>query len=391
MPGLYLHIPFCIKKCKYCDFTSYADAENQMDGYVDALIRDMRQYQSFDFEPFTSVYMGGGTPSLLPAPLVERLFHALYRHFPIHTNAEISMECNPGALSPDALDTCRRAGVNRVSLGAQSTDDALLSRIGRIHTRQSIFEAFSLLRQTGFSNINIDIMHGLPGQSTEDYLASIQMLLTLNPTHISAYSLILEEGTPLYDEIQEGLETLPDQDEVCAMQDAGIGLLARQGYARYEVSNFAKPGYACLHNLNYWENGAYIGLGAGAHSAWRLPDGTGREHWTRFENPPSLEAYSLSLDIPMEQREKHIIPPIEEAFETVMLGLRMLAGIHLPAFTARFGAPLDSFFPQSLKKLQKNGLIQADKTHVRATARGMDLLNQVLQEFLAEMNADFTA
>jgi len=381
MPGLYIHIPFCKQKCRYCDFPSYAGAENQIAAYLHALKQEISAKQAAFHAPlFASIFFGGGTPSILPEGVVADLMETIKTAFPIAEDAEVSIECNPGTASEQKLKEYRKAGINRLSIGLQSADDRLLQRIGRIHDCSTFEHTFSAARTAGFENINVDLMHGLPGQNTEDYIHTLEYICALEPEHISAYGLILEEGTPLYRDVMCGDEILPDEDLVADMQDAGIQYLKTQGYERYEVSNFAKQGFRCRHNINYWENGPYLGFGAGAHSAWRV-DG----YWQRFENNRELPSYiHHAADAP----EMQIIPAGEEMFETVMMGLRKTDGLSLDAFLARFGMSFCSAFPKTTKALCEQGLLHIAEQRAYLTEKGLDLQNTALIQFLEENSAE---
>lgn len=375
MPGLYVHIPFCARKCRYCDFPSVEGLQAELPAYLQSLFKEMRAFAALYEQPYQTVFLGGGTPSLLSGEQLYSLMQILQECFSLAPDAEITMECNPGTVDLEKLKAYRQAGVNRLSLGLQSLDDSLLARIGRIHTAQQFFEAYAAAREVGFTNISADCMHGLPGQSAEQYLNTLLQLISLEIPHISAYQLILEEGTPLFKDVKEGAETLPDEALVYDMQDSGMTLLEESGYIRYEISNFALPGSECLHNINYWENGPYLGLGAGAHSAWRMEDG-----WTRWENAKDVRAYIQSDGEP--ERILTHIPADEEAFETVMLGLRMTRGIHLESFQARFGYPFEIVYPKATERLKKAKWLVLEDGYARLTPHGMDMENIVLQYFI---------
>lgn len=379
MPGLYVHIPFCKQKCLYCDFPSYAGAEDRIEAYCAALAQEITALAPEFRMPFDTVFVGGGTPSLLPEHSIAELFEALFRSFSITQNAEISMECNPGTADGRKLAAMRKAGVNRLSLGLQSMDDTLLLRIGRIHNRETFLRSYDAALNAGFTNINVDVMHGLPGQSVDAYMDTLYQLTALSPSHISAYSLILEEGTKLYEAVQNNKEHLPTEDETANMQDAGIAFLAQNGYARYEISNFAKPGQECRHNLNYWQNGSYLGLGAAAHSAWRL-DGA----WRRWSNPSALTDYADMAKAPLFQRDLQQIPPAEERFESVMLALRTIRGLDLAAFHARFQTSFEACYPEAIKTLYRRNWLQIKNGFAALSPQGLDMQNTALLAFLPD-------
>lgn len=386
MPGLYLHIPFCIKKCRYCDFVSFDDSGARLPGYLRALEQEMvLRAREQDWGVFDTVFIGGGTPSLLSGDQLAALMDALRSRFKLAPGVEISMECNPGTLTPAKCKAYREAGINRLSLGIQSMEDSLLTRIGRIHSAFDAVNALRMIKEAGFSNINVDLMYGLPGQTTLDYLSSLQEVLRLSPTHISAYHLTLEENTPLYRSVQAGEEILPGEDAACVMQELGISYMETYYMRRYEISNYARPGFECGHNLNYWHNGAYLGLGLGAHSAWRLAL-NGAASWSRWQNPDDFAAYGTAAKTPLSMLPLEHIDKNEEAFECVMLGLRLIDGISLSEFRARFGCGMEEIFPQSVDRLTGENLLIIDKNNqaARLTPRGLDIQNQVLQVFLEE-------
>ena len=384
MAGIYLHIPFCVKKCRYCDFVSFPD-DGRMASYVDALIAEIRlRADKLPVPPsIESVFFGGGTPSLLSGEQLAAILRALRECYPVSPGAECSVECNPGTVTPDKLEAYRRAGVNRLSIGAQSTDPALLLLIGRIHTRLQFLDAVRFAHKAGFSNINVDVMHGLPTQSAEQYLSTLCDVCDLDVTHISAYSLILEENTPLYHAVKSGELEMPDPDLVADMQDAGIEYLAGTRFHRYEISNFAMDGFQCRHNLNYWDNGEYLGFGLAAHGALRVAGRRGAGQWTRFENTVSLPEYFSRIAagrLPNAQTIR--LYPGDEMFETVMLGLRKVRGIDRAAFATRFGLPVEEAYPEACRKLEQNGWLAVSPTHFALNAKGLDLQNAALQFFM---------
>ena len=377
MIGLYVHIPYCIRKCRYCDFCS-VPVNDSASAYADAVIREIQlRKKQYPNERAKTVFFGGGTPTVLPADDLCRILNALRDAFPLDQDAEISIECNPKTANAKALQTLRRNGFNRLSIGLQSADDALLHRIGRIHTYADFRQTFEWAREAGFHNINVDLMHGLPGQSQAQYLDTLHKVFEIGPDHISAYSLILEEGTPLEADVKRGREQLPDEDAVADMQDAGMAVLETAGYHRYEISNFAKDGYACRHNLIYWNNEPYLGFGVAAHSS--MPE---NGKWYRFSNTDSIPAYlrkTASGKLP--EAERILINTFEQMFETIMLGLRKTEGVSYRAFAERFGCDLRETYPEAIEKNASRGLWAADETHLRLNPRGLDLLNSVLLDF----------
>lgn len=381
MAGLYLHIPYCKSKCRYCDFVSFADCES-MGEYCAALLKEMRlDAAALPKQAYDTVFFGGGTPSILPAGAVAMLMDALHASFEIMPDAEITIEANPGTLNETKLREYRAAGINRLSMGLQSTNDALLETIGRIHRYADFVQNYECARAAGFTNISADLMYGLPGQTVKDHLDAIETLYRLGLNHISAYSLIVEEGTPLYTDVTGGAESLPAEDDVYLMHRRGMEFLETLGYARYEISNYAKPGFASRHNLNYWENGMYLGLGLNSHSAMRI-----NGSWMRFANTERLSDYIVSCNqgIRPLASEPEVIPRAEEIFETVMLGLRKTDGISEAAFRLRFGKSIEDVYPEALKSLATRGWLVWDNGACRLTDEGLDFQNEALLAFLPD-------
>ena len=327
---------------------------------------------------FETVFIGGGTPSLLPSGMIPRLAAKLRENFVFPADAEISIECNPESVSLEKLVQYRACGINRISFGLQSADDAVLKAIGRIHTAADFFRAFKLARQAGFDNINVDIMHGLPGQSSESYLDTIRRTAELGAEHISSYALILTEGTPLFEAVRNGSIELPDEDAVADMEDAGFDLLRSFGYERYEISNFALPGRECRHNLNYWANGDYLGLGLNAHSALHV-----NGKWVRFANKAELSGYNAALNdgkLPVEMTEE--ISRGDEMFECIMVGLRKIKGINRAEFAQRFGIDPVEHYASAVSDAVLAGNMEVTDDSMRLTQRGLDFQNEVLLNFM---------
>lgn len=349
------------------------------EGYVDALTREIDLVARNGEYPasFDTVFFGGGTPSLLSGGQMRRIMDTLRADFSIINDAECSMECNPGTASRENLAAYYDAGINRLSIGLQSSFDDLLCSIGRIHTYSQFCETLRLARQTGFSNINVDVMHGLPGQSLERYLDTLETVCNLGVTHISSYALILEEHTPLYFSVKGKEIVLPDEDAVADMQDAGIDYLESRGYLRYEISNFARAGYECRHNRNYWRNGEYLGFGVAAHSALKL------KSWTRLANTDTTESYFNSLEKGKRPTAETIrLQSADEMFETVMLGLRLVNGLDRESFIVRFGVDVTEAYPVAMDALRKRSWIVETKDRIALNRRGLDLQNEALQFFL---------
>lgn len=374
--GLYVHIPFCVRKCLYCDFVS-----GLLNGagalFVSALKKEIALTPEGGGDTFTSVFFGGGTPTVLGADALAEILGALREKFTIAPDAEITTELNPGTLKEGGAETLYRAGFNRVSMGLQSAHDEELKTLGRIHTRRDFETALARLQGAGFTNINADVMHAIPGQTEESYLDTLRFVTGLGLTHISSYALILEEGTPFYGMVSRGELTLPGEDEAAAMEDAGMAFLGAQGYQRYEISNFAREGFRCRHNLTYWDNLPYLGFGPAAHSSYIS---------TRWHNTESTEAYLGSLEKGVLPREEITrVSPREEEFETVMLGLRKTDGVDETLYKARFGRTVPEAFPKAAAYVKDHGLLKEDSpSRYALNARGLDLDNTVLTEFLAE-------
>lgn len=378
MPGLYIHIPFCRRKCRYCDFVSF-DSHTDISPYIVALLKEMAIISPLVREKeFNTVFIGGGTPSILDGASLAVILNELHKRFTIRTDAEITIECNPESLTLDKLRTYMDCGVNRISIGLQSGDDTVLRAIGRVHTRSQFISAVNSARKVGFSNMNADIMHGLPVQTVQGYLNTIRLVHDLDIPHISSYALILEEHTPLYEDVNCGRVKLPDDDATADMEDMGFELLETLDYKRYEISNFARSGYECRHNLNYWDNGEYIGLGLNAHSVLRV-DG----RWTRWSNTAALDRYimdSANNRPPIEA--VNAISAEEEMFESIMVGLRKLDGISRIAFKSRFGVDPVQHYAAAVSECVLDGNMVLDDDRMRLTAHGLDFQNEVLIKFM---------
>ena len=386
MIGVYVHIPYCLKKCRYCDFCSIP-VDETAGRYRAALETEIAlSGAKHPGERVKTVFFGGGTPTVLPAEDLCAILGAIRNTFAVEPDAEISIECNPKTIGFDGLKRLFDAGFNRLSIGLQATQNELLSRIGRVHTYEEFLVTYAAVRDAGFTNINVDLMHGLPGQTQADYLDAIRTVAALEPTHISAYSLILEEETPLYDDVMHGRETLPDADAVADMEDAGMDLLDALGYRRYEVSNFAMSGFECRHNLIYWHNEPYLGLGVAAHSSM-VEDG----FWVRFSNERSIPAYLKKIGKGKLPRAERIITnTFEQMFESVMLGLRLVKGIDRAAFSDRFGCDVIETYKEAYDKNDRFGFWDhSDPACLRLTPLGMDHLDSVLRDFRERRLIDF--
>lgn len=363
---LYLHIPFCVRKCLYCDFCSLPGKDAADIGrYVQALTREMALCPCE--ETITSVFLGGGTPSLLPPESLKELFCAIRGQYALAPDCEISLEANPGTLTPAFLQAAREAGVNRLSIGVQAAQDELLKRLGRIHTFAQAQQAFALARQAGFQNLSADLMYDLPGQAAQDLLDSVDYVLGEGVSHVSMYALIVEENTPFGRMRRAGELDLPDEDAELCMQQAAIERLKQNGLLRYEVSNFAKEGFACRHNLGYWQRVPYLGLGLAAH---------GFDGQVRYANTADLDSYLAALSHGKLARETaQVLSPQEEWEETLMLGLRMTQGVRLPKERQAALSP-------RLAPLVQAGFVELAGDFLRLTDKGFPVMNAVLVKLL---------
>jgi len=377
--GLYIHIPFCQAKCLYCDFNSYPGLDDLFDDYAAALTREMEQAVQ---ARVATIYLGGGTPTVLPLSHLARILEAARRTFAVDAGAEISLEANPGTVDAAKLDGLLALGVNRLSLGIQSFDDRELQLLGRIHSAAQATAAFRAARQVGFRNVNLDLLYGLPRQPLAAWQASLERALDLQPDHLSLYALTVEAGTPLAGAIACGELPAPDPDLAADMYELAQEVLAAAGFVHYEISNWARGSeFRCRHNLTYWRNEPYLGFGAGAHS-WL--DG---RRWSSTSAPAAYAAQVLRGERPLAGEET--IDRDVEIGETMMLGLRLLdEGVSFEQFHRRFGVHLERRFSGELADLARLDLIETDSQRVRLTARGRLLGNQVFLRFLPDEAAE---
>lgn len=389
MLQLYLHIPFCKQKCFYCDFCSETASYTQMNTYISALQKEIVQIRStWPEADISTVYIGGGTPSILPVELWKQLLYTLQKAFPLNDDVEFTSEANPGTLTDEWLDTAVKYGINRISLGVQAIQPHLLQTLGRIHTFSQSQLAVQMLRKHGIHNINLDIMAGLPSQRPEDYMETLQSVVELDPTHLSAYDLIVEEGTPLSAGIREGRICLPSEEDVADMTESGAEWLTSQGYLQYEISNYSKPGYECKHNLGYWQGAWYAGMGIAAHSL--LPTTQQDFAYIRLANTTEQDCYVQSLQKGESPPfTSSYISPEEACFETMVLRLRTIFGISEKDFLKLHGIPLCEKYGASLESLIHDNLgewIPAVKKSsnrtFRLTKKGLRLQNQALLRFM---------
>ena len=377
---LYLHIPFCVRKCNYCDFFSASGTEEEQAAYVSVMVQEIQSYQELSGEyEVQTIFLGGGTPSLLTPEQIEQIFDAIYHTFSVNENAEITMEMNPGTVDIEKLHAMKAAGVNRLSIGLQSAQNEELKMLGRIHTFEEFLETWKLVEQAGFKNRNIDLMSALPGQTIESYEDTLSKVLALEPEHISAYSLILEEGTVFYDwyekgKLDRGAWKLPSEEEEYAMGELTILRLAEAGMHRYEISNYAKPGKECRHNLGYWDRTEYLGIGAGSSSLIK---------GERFDHIRDRKAYIEKIRNGESILIDREILSVESQMEEFMyLGLRKVEGVSRTDFQNYFGKNVDDVYGKILDKLEEEQLLEFSGDRIRLTHRGMDVSNCVLAEFL---------
>ena len=427
---LYIHIPFCVKKCAYCDFLSGPAGEQEKEDYVNLLAEEIRSCPDAvkDYE-VVSIFFGGGTPSLLTGEQMERLMDVIRETFTLGQDAEITMEMNPGTVTEEKLRKYKEAGVNRLSIGLQSVNDEELRLLGRIHTYEEFLEAYHMARACGFANLNVDLISAIPGQTMESWRHTLEKVMELHPEHISAYSLILEEGTLFYkkyveEENEEGPK-LPDEDAERQMYWDTEMLMEKNGYHRYEISNYAKEGYVCRHNLGYWERVPYLGFGIGAASL--VPGGLigkldleerrnqkeekggktvgdSESHVNletagnkgnavgmkkeradgkmgRYTNPAKLKDYALSYQ---NKFQAELLTEAEEMEEFMFLGLRKMEGISKKTFSEYFGKSLEDVYGEPIQKLENLNLLEQNADRVWLTKRGIDVSNSVFVEFLLE-------
>ena len=382
---LYVHIPFCIKKCAYCDFLSAPADAKERTSYVDALLSEIAGTgEIYKTHRVNTIFFGGGTPSVLDPGDAERIFHALSENFDISENAEITVEVNPGTVTKDKARTWKECGVTRLSIGLQSVNDDELSMLGRIHTYRDFLDTWETVRREGFQNVNIDLISAIPGQTVQSWETTLRTAAQLGPEHISAYSLIVEEGTPFYERYSQKaagknlpvFPPLPDEDTERRIYKATEKILSEYGYHRYEISNYAKDGYECRHNLGYWERKEYLGLGLGASS---LIDER------RFCNTADMEKYLRVCKDPDGSElhgEKERLSRRDQMEEFMFLGLRKTEGVSAEAFRENFGAEICEVYGAQIRRLSGQGLLELSEGQIRLTGRGIDISNYVFTEFL---------
>lgn len=369
--SVYIHIPFCVKKCNYCDFLSAPASKSTQEQYLNALLKEIEKesvhYQEYIID---TVFIGGGTPSLVDANWIVKILQSLKKFYRFKEQAEVSMEVNPGTVKEKSIfEIYLRAGINRISIGLQSTNNEELEKLGRIHTFEDFLETYHGARAAGYENINIDVMAALPGQSRNSYLETLDKVCKLKPEHISAYSLIIEEGTPFYEQYRNPLGTnLPDEDTERQMYEDTKYILENYGYLRYEISNYAKEGRQCRHNMAYWLRKDYAGFGIGAAS---MVDNI------RFQNQSDLTDYIEHG----ASSEKQSLSLEEQMGETMFLGLRLMQGVDVQTFKNTFGKSIFEVYGKEIEKNKEDGLLLCDNT-IRLTSKGIDISNYVMAQFI---------
>lgn len=369
---LYVHIPFCVRKCQYCDFLSGPSDEETKDRYIEALLKEIRAAEHTEDYEIVSVFIGGGTPSALKAEAIASIMRTLQEQFFFCEDAEVTIEANPGTVDLEKLTIYRNVGINRLSLGLQSTDAEELKLLGRIHSYEEFLKSYEWAREAGFSNINIDLMFAIPGQTGEAWRQHLYQVAELNPEHISAYSLIIEEGTPF---AEQNLD-LPDEDTEYQMYEDTAEILERYGYRQYEISNYAKQGYMCRHNAGYWQRREYLGFGLGASSLYR---------GMRFSNTRRMQEYlKESRNSDQIRKDVTVLSRNEQIEEFMFLGLRMTEGISEKKFEENFDVRLMDVYGDILQKYEETGFMEHIETKWRLTRKGIHVSNHILADFLLD-------
>ncbi|MGI6679056.1 MAG: radical SAM family heme chaperone HemW [Dehalobacterium sp.] len=375
--ALYIHIPFCLKKCNYCDFISYPLETLPIQEYIQVLVREAKLYYRY-LSPcqkkIKSIYLGGGTPTCLPVSALTLLLDEVQTLFPVECDGEITVECNPLTVDREYLITLKQAGVNRLSIGAQSFHEKLLKEMGRSHTVEDIINTVEDAKSAGFTNISLDLIYGLPGQTLDQWNDTLKQAATLPVTHLSIYGLHLSSLSPWGSSYQSGLLVLPDEDEFVTMQERAMDFLLAQGFEHYEISNFARPKFFSVHNRVYWNNGNYLGLGLAASSHWSNLRQTNTSSWVEYLKKIRGEKFPIE-DWELLDRET-------EMAETVFLGLRLLDGFETLAFKKKYGIDFMEKYRFQVNKLENLGLIKQGEGRIGLTKKGVFLANEVFMEFL---------
>ncbi len=377
--GIYIHIPFCKKKCYYCDFISYANKEEKVKEYIECLQREIviesRKYSKEEYE-ITTIYIGGGTPSYIDALYIERIINTIKQNYKLHENPEVTIEINPGTVNEEKILMYEKIGINRVSIGLQTTNDKLLKQIGRIHTYEEFLNCYKLVNKSKINNINVDLMLALPNQTIEDLEESLQKVINLKPNHISLYSLILEENTKLEEKVNKNEVKLPSEDIERKMYWKTKKILEENEYIHYEISNFAKKGFESKHNLNCWKQKEYLGFGVAAHSYINKE---------RYCNTNNIEEYIKNVksnNLINNRTICEIQNKNDEEKEYMLLGLRKIDGIDIQEFKNKFVDNPIYIFHKELERLVKEELIEINLNQIKLTSKGLDFANLVWEEFV---------
>ncbi len=366
---VYVHIPFCIKKCLYCDFSSFSGKEEFFSAYKNALVNEISKFDNSENYVVDTIFFGGGTPSVFPPKFLFEIAETIYKKFKVSEKVEFSVEANPGTVSPEVLKNFRSFGANRISLGAQSFNDKILKTLGRIHTSKEFFKSYENVVSAGFNNINIDLIFALPNQTVSDFEKTLKTAVSLNPSHISAYSLIIEEGTPFFNLLKNGKISQTDDETDRQMYYLAKDFLSDNGYPQYEISNFAKPNKECRHNIGYWKRAEYIGFGLSAHSFINN---------VRFFNTNDFSKYISNTTFEGQE----IISKKDAMAEFMFLGLRMTKGISFADFEKIFNISIFDVFSPQIKKFLEQELLKKTTNGICLTEKGIDLSNYVFSEFL---------
>lgn len=377
--GIYIHIPFCKQKCYYCDFVSYANKEEKIQEYIKCLQKEIEieseKYKNEEYE-ITTIYIGGGTPSFIDASYIERIINTIKQNYKLYENPEITIEVNPGTINEEKIKKYKDIGINRISIGLQTTKDNLLKQIGRIHKYEEFLNCYKIVKKIGIDNINVDLMLGLPNQTLEDLKESLIEVINLKPNHISLYSLILEENTILEKMVSQNMTKLPDEDLEREMYWTTKNILEENGYIHYEISNFSKKGYESKHNLNCWGQKEYLGFGVAAHSYIKNK---------RYCNTNNIEDYIKNIQNGKILNNRIICEiqnKLEEQKEYMLLGLRKIQGIDIQEFKNKFIDNPIYIFHKELEKLIKEELVEIDLNQIKLTSKGLDFANLVWEEFV---------
>lgn len=380
--SLYIHIPFCVQKCAYCDFLSFPAASAEREAYVQMLLEEIQSFgKKENRRNVVSVFIGGGTPSVLENSQITRIVGAVKECFALCPNAEITIEVNPGTVDAEKIQAYKGCGINRISFGLQSANEKELKLLGRIHSFSQFEENYQLARKAGFENISVDLMYALPGQTLDSWKETLERVTTLSPEHISAYSLIIEEGTPFYERYQEEnrlrekgecTKVLPDEETERAITKWTEQFLQVRGYSHYEISNYGKPGKESIHNIGYWTRREYAGFGLGAASLL---------HHTRYTNTASMEEY---LQKGRDGQAAELLSKEDVMAEVMFLGLRMMQGVSKSEFAKQFGKQMETVYGKVLDSLEQQGLLEQNDQRVWLTGSGLDVSNYCMAQFLLD-------